>query len=170
MNDAHLHLAVNHFPVIGLVIGFLVLLFGLLFNDRKVRMTALGILIFSSLTAFAANLTGELAEDVVEKLPGISEAYIETHEDVAELFLWSMIVTGALALILLILEIIQNKKRMLGYIPLIVSIAVSGYFAKITGTTGGEIRHPEIRQENIIIKPNSELKKIDKKIIKRDDN
>jgi uncharacterized membrane protein len=170
MNDAHLHPVVNHFPVIGLVIGFLVLLFGLLFNDRKVRMTALGILIFSTLTAFAANFKGELAEDVVEKLPGISETYIETHEDVAELFLWSMIVTGALTLILFILEIIKNERRMLGFIPLIVSIAVLGYFAKETGTTGGEIRHPEIRQENISIVPNSELKKKDKKVIKRDDD
>lgn len=169
MNDAHLHLVVNHFPVIGLVVGFLVLLFGLIFNDRKVRMTALGILIFSTLTAFAANYTGELAEDVVENLPGLSEAYIETHEDVAELFLLSISVTGALALILLILELKQIKRTKWGYIPLILTIVFSGYFAKETGTTGGEIRHPEIRQENTI-KPNNELKKADQKTIKMDDD
>lgn len=162
MNDAHLHLMANHFPIIGLVIGFLVLLFGLFFRDRKVRMTALGILIFSSLTALFANYTGELAEDVVENLSGVSEAHIETHEDVAELFLWTMTITGALALILIVMELKRIKRTKLVYIPLIIAIAVSGYFAKETGTTGGEIRHPEIRVDSQTTNPNSELNKVNK--------
>ena len=170
MNDAHLHLVVNHFPIIGIVIGTLVLLFGLLFKDRKVRMTALGILIFSSLTAFAANFTGELAEDAVENLPGISEIYIETHEDAAARFIWAMSITGVFALLMLFLEIKSIKKVFLGYIFLFISIATSGYYARETGTTGGEIRHPEIRQENSVIKSKNELPKKEKKIQKTEDD
>src|SRR5690606_6461797 len=103
MNDVHLHLVLNHFPVIGLVIGLLVLLFGFLLRKDQIRATALGIFIFSALMAIAANYTGEVAEEIVEKLPGINEQYIETHEDAAEVFLLMMLVLGGVSIVTLFL-------------------------------------------------------------------
>src|SRR5690606_9847198 len=114
--------------------------------------------------------TGELAEDVVENLAGINETDIENHEHSAERLLWAIGVVGVLALFQLILELKEVKKLKWGYTPLIIAIAISGYFAKDTGTTGGEIRHPEIRQESNVTNPNSELKKSDQKAIKTDDD
>lgn len=43
MSDLHLHLVLNHFPVIGLIIGALVLLFGFLLRKVQIKETALGI-------------------------------------------------------------------------------------------------------------------------------
>ena len=72
MNDTHYHLIVNHLPIVGLLIGILVLIAGLVFNKTEVKLTALGILIFSAITSIAAFYTGEGAEDILENLEGIS--------------------------------------------------------------------------------------------------
>lgn len=61
MNDAHYHLIVNHLPIVGLLIGILVLIAGLVFNKTEVKLTALGILIFSAITSIAAFYTGGLS-------------------------------------------------------------------------------------------------------------
>lgn len=51
MNDAHIHLIVNHLPIVGVLIGFLVLLFGYILKNHQVKTTSQAIFIFSALTA-----------------------------------------------------------------------------------------------------------------------
>ena len=46
MNDAHLHMLVNHFPIIGLFFGFLILLFGIIKVNVTLKSTAYIIFIF----------------------------------------------------------------------------------------------------------------------------
>jgi len=164
MNDTHLHLALNHFPVIGLAIGIFVLLFGFLLRKDQVKETALAIFIFSALMAIAANYTGEGAEDLVENLPGISEQYIETHEDKAEVFLTMMLVLGGISLITLILAIKKMKWAIYGYILVILIAIATAFAAKEVGTSGGEIRHTEIRPDGTLNQQGLQKK------IKSDDN
>lgn len=150
MNDVHLHLALNHFPVIGLVIGILVLLFGFLLRKDQVKATALGIFIFSALMAIAANYTGEGAEDLVENMPGISEQYIETHEDKAEVFLTFVLVLGGVSLVTLFLVVKKMKWAIYGYLLVILLALATAFAAKEVGTSGGEIRHTEIRADSAL--------------------
>ena len=146
MNDAHLHLLVNHFPIISSIVGLLILVAGFVFKNIIVKRTALGVLIISSLMAFPANFTGEGAEHMVEELPGISHATIEEHEETAETFL---LVAGFLGLLSIVTLLVDVKKfpaaRILYVVVLITSIGVV-VFAAQTGTTGGKIRHPEIEE------------------------
>lgn len=79
MNDTYFHLAVNHLPIGGVFIGFLVLLTGYLIKKQQIKNTALGIFVFSALTAIAVFLTGEGAQEVVGNLPRISETLIYKH-------------------------------------------------------------------------------------------
>ena len=78
MNDVHFHLVVNHLPIVGLLIGILVLIAGLLLNKTEVKLTALGVFVFSAITSAFAFYTGEGAEEVVENISGISETLIHT--------------------------------------------------------------------------------------------
>ena len=80
MNDVHLHLVATHLPIVGVLIGFLVLLTGYFTKSPQVKATALGIFLFSALAGIVAFYTGEGAEDIVEKLPGVSETLIHNHE------------------------------------------------------------------------------------------
>lgn len=151
MNDAHYHLIVNHLPIVGLLIGILVLIAGLVFNKAEVKLTALGILIFSAITSIAAFYTGEGAEDIVENLEGISETLIHTHEEYAETFYTLSLILGGLSLLTFILELkkIRLSKYML-IICLLMAI-VGGISATYVGSSGGEIRHSEIRNDAKVI-------------------
>lgn len=151
MNNAHFHLVVNHLPIVGLLIGTLTLITGLLIKRREVKLTSLGILTFAALTSIAAFLTGEGAEEMVENMPGISETLIHTHEEYAESFLSLTLVTGGLALLTFFVEL--KKARLSKYLFAIVLLASISdlVLAKYLGTSGGEIRHTEIRGDSRVI-------------------
>lgn len=151
MNDAHFHLVVNHLPIVAVLIGFLVLLAGLIMKKPQVKNTALGIFIFSALTALVAFLTGEGAEEIVENLPGISETLIHQHEEYAELFLTMMLILGGVSLITLFLQYKKMSFSKYGFIAVLLLSMVSIGVAKYVGTSGGEITHIEIRSDNNVI-------------------
>ena len=54
MNEAHFHLVVNHLPIVGILIGLLVLVTGFILKKPEVKVTALGIFVFSGLASIAA--------------------------------------------------------------------------------------------------------------------
>jgi hypothetical protein len=149
MNTAHWHLLLNHLPVVGTVIGTLILIAGfLLKNNHTIKQTALGVLVFSALTAIPAYLTGEEAEEIVEKLPGVSENMIEAHEDLSKIFLVLVLILGALSVITFLASHFKSKfSSVLFFIILIASIGIA-VFSKQVGTSGGEIRHTEIRSDS----------------------
>lgn len=158
MNEAHIHLVVNHLPIVGILIGLLVLITGFLLKKPEVKATALGIFVFSSLASIAAFYSGEGAEEVVEKISGISETLINQHEESAELFFTVILILGAISLITLFLEIKKMKFAKFGFALVIILSLVAGVLAKNVGTTGGEIRHTEIRNDANLIQIHSDDK------------
>lgn len=145
MNQAHIHLLVNHLPIIGVIIGLLILIAGFILNNGTVKQTATAIFIFASLFAIPSFLTGEGAEEVIEKLPGVSKTYIETHEEIAEVFIWIIGSFGVLSLLTFLAAHFKSKFSKLLYLLTLIMAIVTIVFAKQVATTGGEIRHPEIR-------------------------
>ena len=145
MNQAHLHLLLNHLPILGTLFGLLILTAGYIFKNISVKKTALGLFVLSAVMAVPAYLTGEGAEEIVENLPGVSENLMEEHEELANIFLWVVGVLGLLALGTFYAD--SNGKKItpiLYAITLVVAIGAM-IFAQQVGTSGGEIRHSEIR-------------------------
>ncbi len=150
MNQAHLHLLLNHLPILGTLFGILVLLTGFLLKHETVKRTGLGLFVFAAVSAIPAFLTGEGAEEVVEGLPGVGENLIERHEDLANYFLWTVIGLGMLSLATFYATFRAWKAASLFYvITLIVSFGAM-VFAYQAGTSGGEIRHTEIRSDTMV--------------------
>jgi len=145
MNEAHYHLLFNHLPIIIPIIGFLVMIGGILIRSEIVKRTAYLIFIFGALCTVPAFFTGEGAEEVVEDMPGIGKAIIHAHEEMAETFAFLSYALGALS----VLGLWSNwKKKSFSMIVMFVTFGFSMavlFLAKETGTTGGEIRHTEIR-------------------------
>lgn len=148
MNEAHLHLVVNHFPIIFPVVGILILVVGLISKSEAVKRTAYMIFIIGALAAIAAMVTGEDAEEIVEKINGVGESFIETHEEDAELFSILNYILGGISLIGLWASFKQKKSSYILNIVTLVFAAVVLFFGSQTGTSGGEIRHSEIRGDD----------------------
>jgi len=145
MNWAHVHLIINHIPVIG--IGLLILLFiGAIVRKNKGLITvALAFIILISLATIPVYLTGEPAEEVVEDMPGISEELIKEHEEQAEIAFILVEVAGGLALITLIARRYSDKLGQRLVILTLLVLIVSGGLIGWTANLGGKIHHEEIR-------------------------
>jgi len=145
MNFAHLHLMLNHFPIIGTIVGlglFLVSLAGGRAED--LRRASLIVFVAMALIALPTFFSGTGAQGAIKKLPGVSESLIERHQGAAMLALLFMEITGAFSLIELWKS--QGAVRSRGWIlsfVLLFSLVTVGLMARV-GTTGGDIRHPEI--------------------------
>lgn len=147
MDLAHLHLILNHVPVIGLVIGFFVLAWGVLRKYDDVGNIGLVTLFVTSLVAIPVYLTGEPAEDIVENLPGVSEQVIELHEDAAMYSLVLCIVVGVLALVALAARrFMSDAIAMIATFAVLVFTLLAGASIAYTANLGGQVRHTEIRQ------------------------
>lgn len=155
VNQAHFHLVVSHLPLVGILVGLLVLLSGYIIKNPQVKSTALGIFIFSALAAIAAFYTGEGAEEIVENLPGVSETLIHKHKEYAELFFTMMLILGSASLVTLFFQFKKLPFVKYGFmLVLLISIGCI-VISKYVGTTGGEITHIEIRNEANVIQLDS---------------
>ena len=94
----HLHLLLNHLPVIVTALALVLLVVAAWRGDDTLTRTGLAFLVGSALSALPTYLTGEGAEDAVEKLPGVTEALVERHSDIA---LVASIAVGALGVVAL---------------------------------------------------------------------
>ena len=145
MNPAHLHLIVNHLPIISPIIALGVLLMGLLLKSEVIKRVAYGICIFAALSAVPASVSGENAEDTVENIQGIDHNAIHEHEEAAEKFAVVVYLLGIVAAISLWASWKQlSFATVLQFVVLLIGFTAM-FFAKKAGTTGGEIRHTEIR-------------------------
>lgn len=145
MNEAHLHLAINHFPIILPIVGLLLLIAGGVLKSSILKRTAYVIYILATLFTIAAFASGEAAEDFIENLPGIEEKYMEIHEETAETFALIMYLLGGVSLLGLWTSIKRKPfAKPIGYLTILLTI-IALLYAKQTGTTGGEIMHAEIR-------------------------
>ena len=141
MNGAHWHLVVNHLPIIFPVVGAIVMVTGLVSKSSAVKRTAFMIFILGAIAAIAAMNTGEGAEEVVENLSGITEKYIKSHEETAETFALLSYILGGISLIGLWASFKKKTfSNLITFGTLLFALVVL-FFAKQTGTTGGEIRH-----------------------------
>lgn len=144
-NDAHLHLLLNHIPILGSAFALLILGYGLLRkSDDVIR---LGLLMFFVIgaAAVAVYFTGEPAEEMVEDLAGVSHDLIEEHEDAAKFATIVTAAAGVLALLSLLLHRgRRSAARAATLLTLVVGLAGAVAMAR-TGTLGGVIRHTEIR-------------------------
>lgn len=147
MNDAHLHLVVNHFPIIGTIFGLGILITGLFLKNNSVKNTAYILLVVAAVFAALSMGTGEGAEELVEDMPTVGKQIIHEHEELAEKFALVLYATGVLALIGLFLSFKKNSLEKYVAMATVVLTLIAVILAKEVGTSGGEIRHTEIRNE-----------------------
>lgn len=147
MEATHIHLLLNHIPILGSVFGVILLIIGLIIKNRTLEITGVATLLLACAVTIPVYLSGEEAEHAVEALASASHHELEEHEEHAELSLWLMMVSGVSALLTLIAYRYANhlvsKAR--------VAAAILGALGFVTliplANHGGKIMHEELRDD-----------------------
>lgn len=151
MNGAHFHLTVNHLPIIFPMVGLIVFIAGFIFKSETTKRVALFIFALGAIATMPAFASGEGAAHTIKGIEGIERNRIHQHEETAELFSIFSYILGVLSLVGLWAS--WKGKKFANYLFYAVFLLgfVVMFLAKNTGTTGGEIRHTEIRSD--FVKP-----------------
>jgi uncharacterized membrane protein len=153
MNLAHVHLLLNHIPVLGTVFGLILLIIAILRKSEELRKVCLGTFVVVTLLAIPVYLTGDPAENIVKNLPGVSKPTIDAHDDAAGASLIALSILGVVSLAGLILEWKSRPApRWFGTLLLALSLIATGMMAW-TANLGGQIRHSEVRSGSVTPSP-----------------
>jgi uncharacterized membrane protein len=147
MNWDHVHIALNHVPVIGSLFALALLAYAMAWKKDDVKVAALGALSVVALSAIVTYLTGCPAADFIQGLPGVSQAVIDRHSDMATAALIVCIVTGAFAGLALVVRphaaAIGERLVKVALVLSILTVLIMAWTANL----GGKVRRPEMRGE-----------------------
>jgi uncharacterized membrane protein len=145
MDAVHIHLIVNHVPVIVTVLSVMLISWAMYSGSAEVRNIAFIGLIMAALFALVAFQSGENAEDIVENLAWFDHDVLENHEHAAETARWLVILAGLTGIAGLTYFKDADKKgfKIFLWVTLLVSVISAGYLI-YTGYLGGMIRHDEL--------------------------
>jgi uncharacterized membrane protein len=156
MNLAHVHLLLNHFPTVGMIIGLGLFAVGLLSKSNDLKRASLVIFLGLALLTIPTYMSGNAAQDAIcmgdPKAPcsdaAVSKAAIQTHEGAALVAFAVMQLVGAFSW--LGLWQYRRASRMPAVtlsIILLLSLATLALMTR-AALIGGEIRHPEVRADS----------------------
>src|SRR5437660_12653743 len=101
MDFPHLHLLLNHFPIIGTIVGVGLFLISFLVKTDDLRRSSLIVFVVMALLTIPTFMTCAGAQEKMVADSSVSNALIQRHEGAAELAAWLMEITGALAAVAL---------------------------------------------------------------------
>jgi hypothetical protein len=94
----HLHLMINHFPVVLAAVGAAAVLVALIRKSVNAWRYATITVLLAGLSGPLALLSGQRAEHEAEKQWAVTEASIHQHEEAAEIAMWIALVAAASAI------------------------------------------------------------------------
>jgi uncharacterized membrane protein len=144
---AHVHLLLNHFPIIGTIAALIIFIVGWLRHSRPLKQVSYWTFFLMALLAISVYYSGTQAYATVESLPNVTAAHIHRHREVAEWSFIGLAIVGALSLMGMLIA--RRSKLAPGWFNvtfLVVAIAATG-LVSWAGLHGGTIRHTEVRGE-----------------------
>lgn len=144
VNLVHIHLLLNHFPIIGTIVGLGLFLIALIGKSDDLQRGSLVVFLGIALLTFPTYMSGSASADSIKYLPGVPLAMITAHQNAALLGFLFMEVTGAVSWFGL-WE--YRRKSRIGGVTLAVVLFLSCVTVALmanAGNLGGKIRHGEI--------------------------
>jgi hypothetical protein len=150
LSQAHIHLMINHIPVVGSGMVLLFLLAGLLRRSRDLVRTAMILGALVAVTAPIVKETGEGAEDQVKRSEWFHDSLLEEHEERADKATIVLVLAGVIgAAGVFLTRGDRPEKPVITYAFTAFLTLATGLMAW-TALAGGEIRHDEIRPGMVI--------------------
>jgi len=144
----YVHVLLNPLPVYGLLISWIGLIVALILKSRRAQITALILVLVTSLSAWPAFEFGEEGYDrVLAMTDEDGHAWLDEHMHRAEKFIYVFYALAALSAAAIVIPFKWPKSSM----PLAISVLLLGATAFGVAThiayAGGRIRHREFRNE-----------------------
>ena len=141
---AHVHLLINHFPTIGMILGLGLLLLSFVRKNDHLKKVSLEVLFLIALATMPVYVSGQAAAETLKGQTGVSAEAILAHNDAALASFIMMEITGFFAwLVLWRMRRIGWPTKGLTYTVLVLAVMTVAAVAR-AANIGGDIRHPEI--------------------------
>ena len=146
MTAAHLHLLLNHFPLVGLAIASLGLLTSILMKNRGAQVLSIALVILTSAIAWPVAVSGENAYKTIRGVADDDGAdWLDTHLDRADQTVWLFALPPLIGLLAIFLPFKFPRTATPMAVATLIVAGVSLGAAVYIADAGGKIRHPEIR-------------------------
>jgi len=144
MNLAHVHLLLNHFPVIGTMIGIGLFVVALIGKSLDLQRASLVIFLGIALLTIPTYQSGNAAQHAIKNIPGVSAELMQAHNDAALLAFLLMEITGAVSWFGLwqFRRTSRIGRGTLAFVALLALVTLG--LMSNAANIGGMIRHPEI--------------------------
>ncbi|MCZ6855149.1 MAG: hypothetical protein O7G86_14665 [Gammaproteobacteria bacterium] len=148
-DPAYRHVLLNHIPVIGLIIAFVVLIIGAVFRQTAVLLTGLALVAVSAGLSLPVGIFGNDAYPAVfDRLDGDGRAWLDYHMSLADTWLPVLYTNAAVAVIALGIGILRPP-RLRAAALVVTLITLGGIGTSFTiANAGGKIMHPEFRLDD----------------------
>ncbi|HEU0011032.1 MAG TPA: hypothetical protein VFT34_14535 [Verrucomicrobiae bacterium] len=145
MNWAHLHLALNHIPVLGTVLVLVLLCAAMLRRSDELKKVCLCGFVVLAVVSVLIKFSGDFAFQSVADAGWLVESAVIAHEDAANQATAGMFVVGLLAAagLFLLRQVRSAPRWLLG--ALFLTAFVTFLLMARAANLGGRIRHTEIR-------------------------
>lgn len=141
-NWAHVHVMLNHIPIVGVPLAALLLGLGHVRRSGEMIRTASAILVLLGVATIGVKLTGEPAEEAVEQAAWFNEGAVETHEELANVATIVVVAASLVAAAAWWRGRRAPPGRALVLVQLLLAGLASGILAA-AALRGGAIRHDE---------------------------
>lgn len=153
MDINYLHIFLSHIPFIATAVVLVLVIVGISLKSEILIRVSLWILVITGAIVLVVYFSGEPAADSLKSLyPDIDEKYIESHESVSLIAFVLLLVSAIYSLLGLIIYKESNDTTLLYKYVLLVIVSLSVLFSVWTVYKGLQIRHPELRIEQIDVK------------------
>jgi hypothetical protein len=145
-DPAYRHVLLNHLPIVGLAIAWLVLSWALV--ERRWSSTVFGLSLVALLSGSAIGVmsAGDAAyPDVFDSLDGPGREWLDYHTYLADRWGWLLYANAALAALAIVAGFVRARLRVIVGVLVLATTTVGLLAAAIIAEAGGKIRHPEFR-------------------------
>lgn len=142
---AHIHLLVNHFPIIGSYFVAIMFFVALIFKNVFLQKVSLWFFAGCALFTAVAFASGDGTKAAIQGLPQASSSMLAAHELAARYGLIIMFIAGVLSLGGIILYSKKPTLPIYYRVSLVVVLLVGIGVLSYVGFLGGQIMHTEIR-------------------------
>lgn len=148
MNPIEVHLRLNHFPIIGLIVLFLLFAYAYFFKKKEIIVACKVGFVLLSLISIPVYLSGQDSEELLEHKSGYNSEEMEEHEEHAEQAYIAILILGGVSLLSFFFK--KNEKISSRFNAFIVPIGfVVILLMVITGIHGGKIKHDELNKQEV---------------------
>jgi hypothetical protein len=144
MSATHLHLLINHLPVMGGPIAIVLLAWALIARSRDLTRAGLILVVVCGIGGYVTKESGERAHRQLASLPWFDRGIFREHDEAADWAFATLAIAGVAAAVALVRMRGGRPARVETGIVLGLSLLAFAATAK-TALAGGKIRHEEVR-------------------------